>query len=68
MSVKLSLQVSDSLNKRLEKLSEGMGGSKSEVLRRAIALIEVMDRTQKNNQKLAVLDQSGKKISEIVML
>lgn len=69
MSVKLSLQVSDQLNQRLEDISKGMGGSKSEVLRRAIALIEVMDAAQRKNQKLAVLEKdSNKMVSEIVMI
>lgn len=69
MSVKLSLQVSDSLNRRLEDISKGMGGSKSEVLRRAIALIELMEEAQKNNRKLAVIEkESNKVVSEIVMI
>lgn len=69
MSIKLSLQVSESLNRRLEEISKGMGGSKSEVLRRAIALIEVMDEAQKNNRKLAVLEKKDNQVvSEIVMI
>jgi predicted transcriptional regulator len=55
MSVKLSLEVSDDLNQTLERLAESTHASKSDVLRRAISLMEVAVDAKKQGQSLGVV-------------
>lgn len=64
--VRLSLIVSPELNDVLEDLAETSHSSKSEVLRKAIALFDVASAAKQKNQKIGILDQEDKVVKEIV--
>lgn len=66
--VKLSLEVSAELNKTLERLAEGIGGSKSEVLRKAIALMDVALEAKQRGQKFGIANKDQQLATEIVGL
>lgn len=55
--VRLSLEVSSELNELLERLARETGSTKSEVLRKAIALIDVAVEAKEQGQRLYVSDQ-----------
>ncbi|MGE3920560.1 MAG: DNA-binding protein [Gammaproteobacteria bacterium] len=64
-TVRLSLDVSQALNDTLEQMSEVSHTSKSEILRKSIALMEVaLDEKQKGHQLGVIQDQ--KVIKEII--
>jgi len=54
--VRLSLEVSEDLNRRLELLAEQIGSTKSEFLRKAIALMEVAVDAKLHGQDIGILD------------
>lgn len=64
--VRLNLDISAQLNAKLDGLAESIGGSKSDVLRKAIALMELAVDAKNNAQKLVVVDSSNKIVKEIV--
>jgi predicted transcriptional regulator len=64
--VRLSLIVSPELNATLEKLAEKAHSTKSDVLRKAIALFDVAAEAKEKAQRLAILDGDGKVVKEIV--
>lgn len=67
-SVRLSLVVSPELNDRLEELASAGHITKSDVLRRAIALFDVAAEAKKNHKRLGILDQNKQLENEIVGL
>jgi predicted transcriptional regulator len=64
--VRLSLIVSPELNDTLEELADRSRSTKSDVLRKAIALFEVASQAKQKDQKIGILDQEDKVIREIV--
>ncbi len=66
--VRLTLDVTDELNERLNALAEEAGGSKSELLRKAIALVEVAVNAKRTDKHVAVVDKNGKVVTTIVGL
>jgi hypothetical protein len=54
--VRLSLDVSPELNALLEELAREIEGNKSDVLRKAITLMDVAVQANKNNRKLLIAD------------
>jgi hypothetical protein len=64
--VRLSLIVSPELNDTLEELADRSHSTKSDVLRKAIALFEVASQAKQKNEKIGILDQDDKVIREIV--
>jgi predicted transcriptional regulator len=64
--VRLSLDVSTELNKTLEELAEKTSGSKSDVLRKAIALMEVAVEAKEHGQNVGVVDKKGALVTKIV--
>lgn len=65
--VRLSLDVSPELNATLDRLVDEMdAGSKSEVLRRAIALIEVAVDAKKQGKRLGLADKGQPLSTELV--
>lgn len=64
--VRLSLDVSLELNQTLEDLAEKIGGTKSEVLRKAIALMEVMVEAKQQGKKVGIADKDQPLATEIV--
>lgn len=64
--VRLSLDVSPELNDTLERLAEATHGSKSEVLRKAIALMEVAVETRRAGKKLGIVEKGQPVATEII--
>lgn len=64
--VKLSLEVSEDINAKLEKMAQKAGTSKSEVLRRGLGLYDIAAEAKEDGLKLGLLDQDRKVITEII--
>lgn len=64
--VRLSLDVSPQLYETLDKLANKTHGSKSDVLRKAIVLMEVALEAKERRQKLGLLNEDREVVSEIV--
>jgi predicted transcriptional regulator len=65
-AVRLSLVVSPELNETLEELAERSHSSKSDVLRKAIALFDVAAQAKQKDQRIGILDRDDKVVKEIV--
>jgi len=66
--VRLILEVSHELNETLEHLASRARVSKSEILRKAIALIEVALEAKDKKQTIGINDQDGKLVTRIIGL
>jgi predicted transcriptional regulator len=64
--IRLSLSVSPELNERLELLASSGHMSKSEVLRKAIALFDVVAEAKSEKMRFGILDQNKQLVTEIV--
>jgi len=64
--VRLSLDISAELNDLLERLAADTGGTKSDVLRKAIALMEVAVEAKRRGQKFGVAGRDQQLATEIV--
>jgi predicted transcriptional regulator len=64
--VKLSLLVSPQLNTTLEQLAQESGTTKSDVLRKALALLEVASNAKRAGQRLGILDKNRHVLTDIV--
>ncbi|HVZ68430.1 MAG TPA: ribbon-helix-helix protein, CopG family [Rhizomicrobium sp.] len=64
--VRLSLDVSADVNAALEKMADQLATSKSEILRKAIALMQVASEAKSRHQKLGVMDADRNVLTEIV--
>jgi predicted transcriptional regulator len=64
--VRLSLVVSPELNETLEELAERSHSSKSDILRKAIALFDVAAQAKQKDQRVGILDRDDKVVKEIV--
>jgi predicted transcriptional regulator len=60
--VRLTLDVTDELNERLDQLAAEAGGSKSEFLRKAIALAEAAVAAKKDGNEVAIVNKNSKKV------
>lgn len=65
-TIRLSLAVSPELNERLEMLASNGHMSKSEVLRKAIALFDVVAEAKSEKKRFGILDQNKQLVTEIV--
>jgi predicted transcriptional regulator len=65
-SIRLSLSISPELNARLDNLAQSGHTTKSEILRKAIALFDVAAQAKAENNRLGVLDQNKRLLSEII--
>ncbi len=65
-SVRLSLALSPELNARLEELAQAGHTSKSEILRKAIALFDVVAEAKSEKKRFGILDQDKHLLTEIV--
>lgn len=65
-AIRLSLSVSPELNNRLEELAESGHVSKSEILRKAIALFDVAAEAKADKKRIGILDQNKQLVTEIV--
>jgi len=66
--VRLSLDVSQELNELLETLSSEIDGSKSDVLRKGIVLMEILVKARKAGKKFGVAEKDQVLVTEIVGL
>jgi predicted transcriptional regulator len=64
--VKLSVEVSGELDALLEELAKETHGTKSDVLRKGIALMQVAVDAKKKGQRLGVADKDQKLEKELV--
>lgn len=61
-----SRSITDALDKRLDELASELGGSKSDLLRKAIALIEVVVNAKRHGRRIAVVDEDQRVVTTIV--
>ncbi len=66
--VRLSLDISSEMNELLEKLADLTGGTKSDVLRKAITLMEVAVEAKRNGKKFGIAEKDQPLATEIVGL
>ncbi|HUX91738.1 MAG TPA: ribbon-helix-helix protein, CopG family [Gallionellaceae bacterium] len=64
--VRLNLAISSELNKRLEELANAGHTDKSEVLRKAICLFDVVSEAKSEKKWFGILDQNKNLLTEIV--
>jgi len=67
-AVRVSLDMSPEANELLENLAIASGTTKSQILRRAVALYDVVAAARSQGKRVGVLDQSDKLVSEFVGL
>lgn len=67
-TVKMSLHLSPETNDTLEQLSAHNHMTKSELLRKALALMEVALKNKEKGNHLVIVDKNDKKVSEILGL
>ena len=65
-TVRLSLELSPQLNDTLEKLAERIQGSKSDVLRKAIAIMELAVRAKEEGKKFGIAERDQTLSTEII--
>jgi predicted transcriptional regulator len=66
--IRLTLEVTTELNSALESLAETSGSTKSDVLRKAIALFEYASKNKAKGRELALIDKSEKVVGHVVGL
>ena len=64
--VRLTVDVSPELNETLDQLADNAHLTKSEILRRAIALMKVAAQAHEKGQKLALIDKDQQGMTEII--
>lgn len=64
--VRLSLDISAELNALLEHLASITGGTKSDVLRKAIALMEVAIEAKRQGKKFGIAEKDQQLATEII--
>ena len=67
-NVRLTLEVTADLNDRLDELAADCGGSKSELFRKAIALIELAIVAKREGSEIAVVDKDQRVVTTVVGL
>jgi predicted transcriptional regulator len=66
--VRLSLDLSPQANTALESVASSQHTTKSDVLRKAIALVQVAEEARRANRKIGIFDTEANVFSEIVGL
>lgn len=64
--VRLSLVVSGELNTRLEEIADSSHTTKSDILRKALALYDVVADAKQNKNRLGIFDKDKNLLTEIV--
>lgn len=64
--VRFSLNVSPELADKIEQMSEKAHTTKSDILRKAIFLMDIAIDSKEHGNKLAVVNPQGQKVSEII--
>lgn len=66
--IRLSLDVSPEANELLERLAAQIGGTKSDVLRKAIVLMEIAVEAKRQGKKFGIAERDQQLATEIVGL
>lgn len=66
--VRLSLEVPAELNRVLEQIADESGGTKSEVLRKALALMRVAHQATRDGRKIGIAAPDSRLETEFVGL
>jgi predicted transcriptional regulator len=66
--VRLSLQVSQELNKTLEDIADSTGANRTDVIRQALALMKVAHAAKKEGKHLGLVADARKLDTEIIGL
>ena len=66
--VRISLDISPELNHKLQTMARDIHGTKSDVLRKSLALMEVALRATKEGKKFGAAEHSDQLITEVVDL
>jgi hypothetical protein len=66
--VRINLQVSPGLNDILEGIAESSGSTKTDVIRVALALVDIAHRAKKDGKHLGLVADASKLDTEIVGL
>jgi hypothetical protein len=66
--VRLSLEISPAMSRALKDLALKTGGTKSDVLRKAVALMEVAVEARERGEKFGVAEKDQPLVTEIVGL
>ncbi|MBC6418321.1 MAG: hypothetical protein GDA44_05775 [Prochloron sp. SP5CPC1] len=64
--IRLSLEIPIEIDLRLEQIAQDLGSTKSDVLRRALALTEAAHEARKQNKIVGVLTQDLKLEKEFI--
>lgn len=60
--IRLTLEVTPEINSVLEGLAEASGSTKSDILRKAIALIDYASKNKAKGRELALIDSKSEKV------
>jgi hypothetical protein len=66
--VKLSLHISPRMNELIEQLADESGSTKSDLLRKAISLLQVASTAKRDGHGIGVIDRERRVLTEIVGL
>lgn len=66
MAKKVTVEVTDQLDQVLSKLAENQAVTKSQVVRRALALLDYLNDEQSNGRRVVTEGQNGEDEREIV--
>ena len=64
--VRMSLNMSPELNEKLEKMSREAHATKTDILKKAIFLMDIAMNSKKMGNQVAVVDKKGHKVSDIL--
>ena len=65
-TVKLSLELSEEVNAKLEQMADKAHTSKSEILRRSLGLYDIAAEAKGDGNKLGILTKDREVVTEIV--
>jgi predicted transcriptional regulator len=68
VKVRLNFVVSPEVNQALETLAHKTGGTKTEVFRRAIALMEVVVDAKQQGKKIGIAEKDQQLATEIISI
>lgn len=64
--VKLSLHISPRMNELIEQMADENGSTKSDLLRKAISLLQVASKAKRDGNGIGVIDHDRRVLTEIV--
>ncbi len=64
--IRVSLDISPELYAKLQEMARDIGGTKSDVLRKSLALMDVAVQAHKNGKKIGIADRTEQLTTEII--